>query len=99
MPHVGWDADLVIWDSHPLALGATPIQVIIDGIPQLPARFVVEKPHSFQVVPKVPNFDKEANSTVRQWSFANTFFNLLLTCLSFFRSSTKDCLLWNPMTL
>jgi len=29
----GYDADLVIWDSHPLALGATPIQVFIDGVP------------------------------------------------------------------
>ena len=73
MPHVGWDADLVIWDSHPLALGATPIQVIIDGIPQLPARFVVEKPHSFQVVPKVPNFDKEADQTVRPCSLVIVF--------------------------
>ena len=26
---------IVIWDSHPLALGATPRQVYIDGIPQL----------------------------------------------------------------
>ncbi|KAK7692722.1 hypothetical protein QCA50_004355 [Cerrena zonata] len=60
----GWDADLVIWDSHPLALGATPVQVIIDGIPQLPGQFVVEKPQAFQVTPKVPNFDKEANETV-----------------------------------
>ena len=30
---VGYDADVVIWDSYPLALGATPIQVFIDGIP------------------------------------------------------------------
>lgn len=30
-----YDADLVLWDSHPLALGATPLQVFIDGIPQL----------------------------------------------------------------
>jgi Amidohydrolase family len=30
---VGYDADLVIWDSHPLTLGATPIQVFIDGVP------------------------------------------------------------------
>lgn len=29
---MGYDADLVIWDSHPLALGATPIQVFIDGV-------------------------------------------------------------------
>ncbi|KAJ8107283.1 hypothetical protein OPT61_g8972 [Boeremia exigua] len=26
-----FDADLVVWDSHPLAVGATPLQVFIDG--------------------------------------------------------------------
>lgn len=30
-----WDADIVLWDSHPLSLGATPTQVWIDGIQQL----------------------------------------------------------------
>ncbi|KAI8383028.1 hypothetical protein BD560DRAFT_385830 [Blakeslea trispora] len=30
---VGYDADVVIWDRHPLSLGAAPIQVYIDGIP------------------------------------------------------------------
>jgi hypothetical protein len=30
-----FDADLVVWDSHPLSLGATPLQVYIDGISQL----------------------------------------------------------------
>ena len=30
---VGYDADVVIWDSHPLAVGGTPIQVFIDGLP------------------------------------------------------------------
>ncbi|KAJ6031931.1 hypothetical protein N7540_002663 [Penicillium herquei] len=28
----GYDADIVIWDSHPLANGATPLQVYIDGV-------------------------------------------------------------------
>ncbi|KAI1385486.1 uncharacterized protein F4822DRAFT_345518 [Hypoxylon trugodes] len=28
----GYDADLVVWDSHPLALGSTPLQVIADGV-------------------------------------------------------------------
>ncbi|KAL3418578.1 hypothetical protein PVAG01_10294 [Phlyctema vagabunda] len=28
---VGYDADLVVWDSHPLSVGATPLQVYIDG--------------------------------------------------------------------
>ncbi|KDR75826.1 hypothetical protein GALMADRAFT_69126 [Galerina marginata CBS 339.88] len=60
----GYDADLVIWDSHPLALGATPTQVFIDGIPQLNSPFVVNKPDTFQKSPKVPNFDKEAQKAV-----------------------------------
>ncbi|KAL0072430.1 hypothetical protein AAF712_000193 [Marasmius tenuissimus] len=62
---VGWDADIVIWDSHPLALGATPAQVYIDGIPQLDNPYVIRKPDSFQQVPKVPNFDKEAREAVK----------------------------------
>ncbi|KAJ7841313.1 carbohydrate esterase family 9 protein [Mycena olivaceomarginata] len=56
--------DLVIWDSHPLALGATPAQVFIDGIPQLESPYVVEKPKTFQHAPSVPNFDKEAQEAV-----------------------------------
>lgn len=31
----GYDADLVVWDSHPLAIGATPKQVYIDGVETL----------------------------------------------------------------
>lgn len=31
----GYDADLVIWDDHPLQVGATPFQVFIDGRPVL----------------------------------------------------------------
>lgn len=30
---VGYDADVVIWDKSPLALGAAPLQVFVDGIP------------------------------------------------------------------
>ncbi|KAJ7056657.1 carbohydrate esterase family 9 protein [Mycena amicta] len=60
----GWDADLVIWDSHPLALGATPVQVFIDGIPQLEDPHVNRKPNASQHPPSVPNFDKEAEQAV-----------------------------------
>lgn len=59
------NSDLVIWDSHPLALGATPKQVFIDGIPQLESPVSVEKPKTFQKVPETPNFDKEAADAVR----------------------------------
>ncbi|KAI0029655.1 carbohydrate esterase family 9 protein [Vararia minispora EC-137] len=61
----GWDADLILWDSHPLSLGATPTQVFIDGIPQLDSPVVLHKPEVFQHPPRVPNFDREANETLR----------------------------------
>jgi imidazolonepropionase-like amidohydrolase len=31
----GFDADIVVWDSHPLSNGATPLQVFVDGRAQL----------------------------------------------------------------
>ncbi|KAK8100621.1 carbohydrate esterase family 9 [Apiospora kogelbergensis] len=31
----GYDADIVVWDSHPLSIGATPQQVFIDGVATL----------------------------------------------------------------
>jgi hypothetical protein len=58
-------ADLVMWDSHPLALGATPQQVWIDGIPQLSEPAVSTKPESFQHVPRTPNFDLEAAAAIK----------------------------------
>ena len=57
--------DLVLWDSHPLALGATPQQVWIDGIAQLTAPHLLSKPASFQKVPNTPNFDKEVEETLK----------------------------------
>ena len=32
----GYDADIVVWDSHPLSVGATPVSVFIDGKSALP---------------------------------------------------------------
>ncbi|KAJ7888524.1 hypothetical protein B0H13DRAFT_2252760 [Mycena leptocephala] len=60
----GYDADLVIWDSHPLALGVTPVQVYIDGIPQLKEPALLSKPHPFQDVPRTPNWEKEIAQTI-----------------------------------
>ncbi|KAF9241518.1 carbohydrate esterase family 9 protein [Melanogaster broomeanus] len=57
--------DLVVWDSHPLAVGATPIHVFIDGISQLPSAHVALKPSSHQTTPKVPNFDNEAAAVLQ----------------------------------
>ncbi|VDB95544.1 unnamed protein product [Peniophora sp. CBMAI 1063] len=60
----GWDADLILWDSHPLTLGATPTQVFVDGIPQLTNPTILGKPTDLLVAPKVPNFDREAVEAV-----------------------------------
>ncbi|EUC66936.1 carbohydrate esterase family 9 protein [Rhizoctonia solani AG-3 Rhs1AP] len=61
----GYDAveDIIIWDSHPLSLGATPQQVYIDGSPQLDKPFVLSKPHWAQTSPHTPSWDKEPNQT------------------------------------
>ncbi|KAJ3989257.1 carbohydrate esterase family 9 protein [Lentinula detonsa] len=56
--------DLAIWDSHPLALGATPVQVFIDGIAQLENPAVAKKPDELQRAPKIPNYDEEARKAV-----------------------------------
>ncbi|KAJ7056224.1 carbohydrate esterase family 9 protein [Mycena amicta] len=61
----GYDADLVVWDSHPLALGAAPKQVFIDGIAQLSKPSVSIKPKSAQHVPATPNWDKEIAETIK----------------------------------
>jgi hypothetical protein len=53
------DVDIVIWDSHPLALGAAPQQVYIDGISQLKNPHVTTKPTHAQKAPHTPDFDEE----------------------------------------
>lgn len=40
----GWDADVVVWNTHPLRMGATPVEVVIDGVPQLGAHAPVPSP-------------------------------------------------------
>ncbi|KAJ7098290.1 carbohydrate esterase family 9 protein [Mycena epipterygia] len=61
----GFDADIIIWDSHPLALGAAPKQVFIDGIAQLEKPYTSVKPKSAQKVPATPNFDKEIADAIK----------------------------------
>ena len=58
------DLDIVLWDSHPLALGATPKQVFIDGIAQITTPYVNTKPASFQKLPETPDFSQDAKNAV-----------------------------------
>lgn len=74
----GADADVVMWDSHPLQLGATPIKVWIDGIVQIPVPPKSKKEENKEVVvgkgkegsewkevPVVPNWDKERQDLIK----------------------------------
>lgn len=74
----GTDADVVLWDSHPLQLGATPKKVWIDGILQVPVPLLDkhQKDRPIEVgkgkegdawkrVPVVPNWDKEREEALR----------------------------------
>ena len=74
----GSDADVVLWDTHPLQLGATPVHVWIDGVLEVPV--AVEKGGSkykvpvgkgkedpgWQEVPKVLNWDSERQRAI-EW--------------------------------
>lgn len=46
-----FDADIVVWDSDPLSVGATPVQVWIDGAKQFPDPVVLKKPAPAPITP------------------------------------------------
>ncbi|KAH0421556.1 carbohydrate esterase family 9 protein [Colletotrichum camelliae] len=47
----GYDADIVVWDSDPLSVGAAPVQVWIDGTAQYESPFELQKPFEGTLVP------------------------------------------------
>ncbi|KAI0355379.1 composite domain of metallo-dependent hydrolase [Trametes cingulata] len=67
----GADADVVLWDSHPLQLGATPRKVWIDGILQVgnDSDHILIGPgktsSEWQQPPEVPDFDREREAAVK----------------------------------
>jgi len=73
---VGSDADVVIWDSHPLQLGATPKKVWIDGILQIPVPSKMGEGTHIEIgkgkdddtwrrVPDTPNWDQERKEAIK----------------------------------
>lgn len=44
----GYDADVVVWNAHPLSAGASPLQVYIDGRPTLEEKVEYSEPMKFQ---------------------------------------------------
>lgn len=72
----GTDADVVLWDSHPLRLGATPVKVWIDGILQIPVPSKTNEETDIEVgkgkegdgwrqAPETPNWDKEREEAIK----------------------------------
>jgi imidazolonepropionase-like amidohydrolase len=67
----GMDADVVLWDSHPLRLGATPSAVWVDGIVQplgTEIGVVVGKGKEapeWREAPKVPDFNRERHEALK----------------------------------
>ncbi|OCH94314.1 hypothetical protein OBBRIDRAFT_823596 [Obba rivulosa] len=67
----GADADVVLWDSHPLQLGSTPRKVWIDGILQVGSdeeHIIIGRGkdgREWQSNPKVQNWDVERNLSIK----------------------------------
>lgn len=51
----GFDADVVLWDSDPLSVGATPVQVWIDGTAQYETPVELAKPLGGSLSPELSN--------------------------------------------
>ncbi|KAF9055504.1 hypothetical protein BDZ89DRAFT_1088087 [Hymenopellis radicata] len=63
----GFDADVVLWDSHPLNIGATPLMVWIDGIHQIPAKAANESvvlKEDRSALEMAPTWDQERNTSL-----------------------------------
>ncbi|KAK1985243.1 amidohydrolase [Colletotrichum cereale] len=57
----GFDADIAVWDSDPLSVGAAPVQVWIDGAAQFSDPFELQKPLTGPISPdlKLANITEE----------------------------------------
>ncbi|KAJ7590873.1 composite domain of metallo-dependent hydrolase [Mycena floridula] len=62
----GYDADVVLWNSHPLQPGATPMEVWIDGIPQLNLANQTEPDARLAEAPVAPDWTEERRKAL-QW--------------------------------
>ncbi|KAJ6441530.1 aldolase [Purpureocillium lavendulum] len=66
----GFDADVVVWDSDPLSVGAAPVQVWIDGTAQFEDPVELPKPRDGPIVPD----ESLANIVEEPTPFADALF-------------------------
>jgi imidazolonepropionase-like amidohydrolase len=77
----GYDADLVVWNSHPLSVGATPLQVYIDG------RETLDEKQSKENIRSMANSDQSSGRQARTRPLHNQTANQE-TCESVLASSS-----------
>lgn len=95
---VGWDADLVVWNTHPLRMGATPVEVVVDGVPQLrehapvpAAELPGSKKGEHEAAPKAPkagNFTKDIEAVKSSYDEIITFESLAFPSA---KEPTRNC--------
>jgi len=61
----GYDADIVLWDSHPLQLGATPQMVWVDGILEVKNANGVKVNDGRNNAPKTPDWEREMEEVIK----------------------------------
>ncbi|SCZ92564.1 BZ3500_MvSof-1268-A1-R1_Chr5-2g07982 [Microbotryum saponariae] len=94
-----FDADVVLWDSHPLALGATPLQVWIDGIRQLDNAFTAKELDVITQAPPIASIPshiishEEDDDGTQQGPDAQTVEGVVL-----FTNVSEVLLSWNKST-
>lgn len=75
----GMDADLVVWDSDPLSVGAAPSQVWVDGVPQFEDPVELKKPVKGHLGPDEMLLDvKDEETTMRNVIFSGVSKVMLL---------------------
>jgi imidazolonepropionase-like amidohydrolase len=73
----GFDADIVVWDSDPLSVGAAPIQVWIDGAAQFEYPIELKKPEPLPIEPDPKLHEDMTKFELASVVFTNITHNLL----------------------
>jgi imidazolonepropionase-like amidohydrolase len=86
----GFDADIVVWDSDPLSVGATPVQVWVDGAPSFKDPVELEKPIAPPVTPDTSLGKDLEKRELRGSAVFTGITNVHLTSTSKTYSSSKE---------
>jgi imidazolonepropionase-like amidohydrolase len=84
----GYDADIVVWDSDPLSVGATPVQVWIDGTAQFDDPVELQKPlQALEPIKHIERSQTEAKTALSRVVFTGVTHSYLEEAADARRSS------------